>query len=166
MILYLIMAIVMVLVAVFLEFEAEFLHRRVWHKRLWFMHQSHHAPRKTGRFEKNDALSFIHAPIAIFLIFLGVFSPNGVLSAQLGLIEGVAFAAGIGMSIFGVGYITVHDGLIHGRLPFGFLGKFTYFDKLRKAHWIHHDWSDEGYPFGLFLGDRDLRKRKEKTAKD
>ena len=166
MIIYLLMVTVMISVAVFMEFEAEFLHRRVWHGRLWFIHKSHHKPRREGRFETNDILSFVHAPIAIFLIFFGVLSPNGILSAQLGLVEAVAISVGLGMTAFGLGYIMVHDGLVHERLPFGFLGKIAYFDEVREAHWAHHRWSDEGHSFGLFLGPRVLRRRREKTTKD
>jgi beta-carotene 3-hydroxylase len=165
MFIYLIMAIVMVSAFLFLEFEAEYLHRQVWHKRLWFLHQSHHSPKK-GRFEKNDLLSFVHAPIAIFFLFFGILSPNGILSVQLGWLEGISLAIGLGMTMFGVGYIAVHDGLVHDRLPFGFLARFTFFDEVRKAHWVHHEWTDEGHPFGLFLGPRTLRKRKEKATKD
>ena len=49
---------------------AAVLHRRFWHGPLWSIHRSHHAPR-AGVFEKNDALSTLHAPIAIALILWG-----------------------------------------------------------------------------------------------
>ena len=52
-----------VVAAAAMELWARFLHGRVWHHGLWNVHRSHHEPR-VGRFERNDALSLLHAPVA------------------------------------------------------------------------------------------------------
>lgn len=57
---------VALVVAVAMDFWAAILHGRLWHARLWPVHRSHHEPPSgAGRLEANDALSLLHAPIAI-----------------------------------------------------------------------------------------------------
>jgi beta-carotene 3-hydroxylase len=121
---------------------AALLHGRVWHGLLWRVHRSHHAMRPS-RFEANDVLSALHAPIAIALILYGC-------RAHEGLLRDVAFGFGIGMSLFGLSYAVVHDGLVHGRLPVAALARLRYFARVRDAHRAHH--RGRGGPYGLFLG--------------
>lgn len=128
-------------VAIGMELWAALLHGRVWHGLLWPVHKSHHAPR--GRLEANDILSFTHAPIAIVLILYGCL-------AEPGWVREVAFGVGLGMTAFGFAYIVVHDGLVHGRLPVGFLERWPYMQRVRAAHRVHH--TRHGGPYGLFLG--------------
>lgn len=125
-----------------MEGWAALLHGRVWHGPLWFVHRSHHRRRK-GRWERNDALSVLHAPIAIALILYGC-------AAAPGLVRDLAFGVGIGMTLFGLLYVVVHDGLVHGRLPVGWLGRISYFARVREAHLLHH--KTGAAPHGLFLG--------------
>jgi beta-carotene 3-hydroxylase len=125
-----------------MEGWAALLHGRVWHHALWRIHRSHHAKRR-GLFEQNDALSFLHAPIAVALILYGCLGTAGAL-------RDVAFGFGIGMTVFGVAYIVVHDGFVHRRLPLSGLARYAYFARVRDAHRVHH--STGGPPFGLFLG--------------
>jgi beta-carotene 3-hydroxylase len=131
-----------------MEGWAALLHGRVWHHALWGVHSSHHR-RRRGLFESNDALSFLHAPIAITLILYGCLGAPGVL-------RDVAFGAGIGMTIFGFAYVIVHDGLVHGRLPVSKLARIPYFARVRDAHLVHHQ--KAGPPFGLFLGPLELAR--------
>lgn len=138
-----------VAIVVFAAMEpwARFLHGRVWHHALWRVHVSHHAPRR-GRFERNDLLSGLHAPIAAALVILG---------CQLhGLAAAVLLGAGIGMTAFGLAYVLVHDGLVHKRLRVGFLARSSYLRKVRRAHLVHH--ARGGPPFGLFAGARELER--------
>jgi beta-carotene 3-hydroxylase len=143
----LIWAPVALVVAAAMEPWAMLLHGRVWHHRLWFIHRSHHRARR-GRFEHNDALSALHAPMAIALILYGC-------AATPGALREVVFGAGVGMTLFGLAYVIVHDGLVHGRLPVGRLAKIPYFARVRDAHRIHHDRGGRA-PFGLFLGPYEL----------
>lgn len=125
-----------------MEGWAALLHGRVWHGLLWFMHRSHHR-RRRGRWERNDALSVLHAPIAVALILYGCVAAPGAL-------RDVAFGVGIGMTLFGLAYVVVHDGLVHGRLPVAWLARLSYFARVREAHLVHH--RTGAAPYGLFLG--------------
>ncbi len=132
-------------VAVAMEFWAQFLHGAVWHGILWKVHRSHHRPRKTW-WEANDALSVLHAPIAIALILYGCRGPEGVARELL-------FGVGLGMTLFGIAYFVVHDGLVHGRLPVQGLLRFAYFAKVRDHHLLHHRKGHRA-PYGFFrLGE-------------
>lgn len=140
-------ALVAILVAMLMEPWARLLHGKVWHRWLFSVHRSHHEPR-LGRFERNDALSILHAPIAIVLIAVG---------CQLqGLVRALLVGAGAGMTLFGLGYFIVHDGLVHERLPVSRLLRSRIFRRIRGAHLVHH--RTGGPPFGLFLGFRELRR--------
>lgn len=137
-----------VTVAIFMEFWAMLLHGKLWHGPWWGAHRSHHEPR-TGWFEFNDVFAVMHAVIAMTLII-------GGLEAKAGEATLVAVAVGIGMSMFGMVYFTVHDGLIHGRLPVQFLSRIDWFRRVRNAHLAHHHRDAE--PYGLFLGQWELRR--------
>ena len=140
---------VLLTVAAAMEFWAMFVHEKLWHGSLWWGHRSHHRPNH-GMFELNDLFSGFHAALAIGLIALGTEGPP-----ELELLAAIGF----GMTAFGVSYFVVHDGFIHGRLPVEFLAKFGYFRRLRNAHKVHHLKDHEG-PFGLFLGEWELRRNK------
>ena len=129
-----------------MEFWARWIHARIWHGVLYSMHHSHHSPR--GWFEWNDILSASHAPVSIALILYGCWYP--------GIVPTVGFGVGVGMAAFGVAYIVVHDGIVHGRLPVAFLRKVPALEAIRRAHRIHH--ADGLAPYGLFLGPQELAK--------
>jgi len=131
-------------VAFAMEHWSRLLHGRVWHGRLmWALHRSHHRPRR-GAFEANDLLSFTHAPIAIALILWGCLANESVAREA-------AFGVGLGMTLFGVAYVTVHDGLVHGRLPVAFLERSAFLRRVKEAHERHHHNGGRA-PYGLFLG--------------
>lgn len=134
---------VMLLAAVAMEGWAAFLHRFVWHGLLWRVHVSHHTPRH-GRFEANDILSGLHAPIAIAFILYGC-------RATPSLAREIVFGVGIGMTLFGLSYAIVHDGMAHKRLPVRFLRRFSYLRAVALAHAIHHQGKHGQAPFGFFL---------------
>jgi beta-carotene 3-hydroxylase len=133
-------------VAVAMEFWAALLHGRFWHGLLWPVHRSHHSKRR-GRFEANDALSALHAPIAIAMILYGCVAAPSALREVL-------FGVGIGMTAFGVAYLVFHDGFVHGRLPVWWLGKVPLFARIRDAHRVHH--GRGAAPYGFFLGPQEL----------
>lgn len=151
---------VALVVAVLMDLWAALLHGKVWHGWLWAIHGSHHAPRTPGhgaRLEANDALSLLHAPLAIGLIVFGCV-------AEPTLARELAFGTGVGMSAFGVGYLVVHDGLCHARLPVGFLLRFRVFRGIVRAHRVHHTGTSGGAPFGFFFGVRELERRARARA--
>jgi beta-carotene 3-hydroxylase len=129
-------------VALFMEVWAAVLHRVFWHGPLWSMHRSHHR-KHHNRFEANDALSALHAPIAIALIVLGCGARD--------LTHDIMLGVGYGMTLFGASYLIVHDGFIHGRLPFAWLAHFAYFRRVRDAHNRHHREGRDVDPYGLFF---------------
>ncbi|MEE2786747.1 MAG: sterol desaturase family protein [Myxococcota bacterium] len=140
--------------AALMEWWSMVVHGRVWHRRLWWGHKSHHRPR-SGVFELNDIFAVFHAALAIFLIVYGF-------EAGPGLEYMIAF--GFGMTTFGIAYFIVHDGFIHERLPVSFLAKSAYLRRVRNAHRVHHRRDHDG-PYGLFLGEWELRRAKRRRLK-
>ncbi|CAL9146313.1 unnamed protein product [Musa hybrid cultivar] len=135
--------------AVGMEFWARWAHRALWHASLWHMHESHHRPRD-GPFELNDVFAIINAVPAISLMAYGFFNR--------GLFPGLCFGAGLGITLFGMAYMFVHDGLVHRRFPVGPIANVPYFRRVAAAHQIHHMDKFEGVPYGLFLGPKELEE--------
>ncbi|KAG6429489.1 hypothetical protein SASPL_107540 [Salvia splendens] len=124
-----------------MEFWARWAHKALWHASLWHMHEvrsmSHHKPRE-GPFELNDVFAIVNAVPAIALLSYGFF--------HTGLIPGLCFGAGIGITVFGIAYMFVHDGLVHRRFPVGPIAE------------LHHTDKFNGVPYGLFLGPKELEE--------
>nr|XP_010933981.2 LOW QUALITY PROTEIN: beta-carotene 3-hydroxylase 2, chloroplastic-like [Elaeis guineensis] len=135
--------------AVGMEFWARWAHRALWHASLWHVHESHHRPRD-GPFELNDVFAIINAVPAISLLSFGFFNR--------GLLPGLCFGAGLGITIFGMAYMFVHDGLVHRRFPVGPIANVPYFRRVAAAHQIHHGDKFDGVPYGLFLGPKELEE--------
>ncbi|GMY07306.1 beta-carotene hydroxylase 2, chloroplastic-like [Fagus crenata] len=135
--------------AVGMEFWARWAHKALWHASLWHMHESHHRPRE-GPFELNDVFAIINAGPAIALLSYGFF--------HKGLVPGLCFGAGLGITVFGMAYMFVHDGLVHKRFPVGPIANVPYFRKVAAAHQLHHSEKFNGVPYGLFLGPKELEE--------
>ncbi|KAL1565539.1 Phospholipase A2 crotoxin acid subunit CA [Salvia divinorum] len=135
--------------AVGMEFWARWAHKALWHASLWHMHESHHRPRE-GPFELNDVFAIINAVPAIALLSYGFF--------HTGLVPGLCFGAGLGITVFGMAYMFVHDGLVHRRFPVGPIAEVPYFRRVAAAHQIHHTDKFDGVPYGLFLGPKELEE--------
>ncbi|CAN6564879.1 hypothetical protein ACFX13_042766 [Malus domestica] len=135
--------------AVGMEFWARWAHKALWHASLWHMHESHHQPRE-GPFELNDVFAIINAVPAIALLSYGFF--------HKGLVPGLCFGAGLGITVFGMAYMFVHDGLVHKRFPVGPIADVPYLRKVAAAHQLHHSEKFEGVPYGLFLGPKELEE--------
>ncbi|XP_061946966.1 beta-carotene hydroxylase 2, chloroplastic-like [Populus nigra] len=135
--------------AVGMEFWARWAHRALWHASLWHMHESHHRPRD-GPFELNDVFAITNAVPAISLLSYGFFNK--------GLVPGLCFGAGLGITVFGIAYMFVHDGLVHKRFPVGPIADVPYFRRVAAAHKIHHSDKFNGVPYGLFLGPREIEE--------
>ncbi|XVE64278.1 hypothetical protein DITRI_Ditri07aG0088100 [Diplodiscus trichospermus] len=135
--------------AVGMEFWARWAHRALWHASLWHMHESHHRPRE-GPFELNDVFAIINAVPAIGLLSYGFFNK--------GLVPGLCFGAGLGITVFGMAYMFVHDGLVHKRFPVGPIANVPYLRKVAAAHQLHHSEKFNGVPYGLFLGPKELEQ--------
>ena len=150
--------------AVGMEFYARYAHKYLWHDSLWSMpmksrkewnrpiwllHESHHLPRE-GAFEANDIFAIANGVPAFALCAYGFLTP--------GLFGGLCFGAGLGITLFGIAYMYVHDGLVHKRFPTGPLGKLPFLRKIAAGHTIHHTEAFDGVPWGLFLGIQELEQ--------
>ena len=148
--------------AVGMEFYARYAHKHLWHgswwsmsskyrrewnKPIWLLHESHHLPRE-GAFEANDVFALVNGVPAFALCAYGFFTP--------GVFGGLCFGAGLGITLYGIAYMYVHDGLVHKRFPTGPLGKLPLMRKIAAGHTIHHTEAFEGVPWGLFLGIQEL----------
>ena len=125
-------------------------HRYIMHSAAgWAWHKSHHEPDARG-WELNDLYAVVFAGPAIALFTVG---------AMPGL-RWVWFL-GLGVTLYGLMYAFVHDGLVHQRWPFKFSPKQGYAKKLVQAHRLHHAvrTRDGAVSFG-FLYAPDVRKLK------
>ena len=65
---------------------------------------------------------------------------------------GLCFGAGLGITLFGMSYMFIHDGLVHRRFPVGPIAEVPYLKRVAIAHKLHHSEKYDGVPWGLFLG--------------
>jgi beta-carotene 3-hydroxylase len=100
-------------------------HRWIMHGWGWGWHRSHHEPRR-GIFEKNDLYALVFAALAIVLIALGT---SGYWPLQF---------VGAGMTLYGLMYFLVHDGMVHKRWPWRAVPRKGYLKRLYQAHRLHH----------------------------
>ena len=100
-------------------------HRYVMHGWLWSWHKSHHEPHD-GLLERNDRFALVGMAAAIFIFWLRYH------------VGWIAFGVGCGVSVYGLFYALLHDGLVHRRLPMGAQPKRGYLGRLVTAHHLHH----------------------------
>lgn len=122
-------------------------HRWLMHGPLWFLHRSHHEPRR-GAFEVNDLFAVVFALPAIGMFWIG--TQNGW--------SWLVWAAA-GVTAYGALYAVVHDGLVHQRWPFRIMPRHGYLRSLVQAHRLHHAVRDRrgAVSFG-FLAPQDVRR--------
>lgn len=125
----------------FMEFVAWFAHKYVMHTFAWGMHVDHHQP--TGRFfQKND-------------LFALIFAIPSWLNMQFGIMAGCDFRLyiGIGIALYGIAYVTVHEVIIHNRWGSRDKIKHWYFQGLARAHFAHHKHKEkeDGECFGMLV---------------
>jgi beta-carotene 3-hydroxylase len=119
------------------------LHKYVFHGPLWFIHKTHHARTLHSTLELNDIFSLIFTLISIVLIYIGWFTPSSI-----------HLAIGFGITLYGLIYFIVHDGLIHKRYPFwNMKASNAYLTQIQRAHQRHHKYPDKSpsEEFGLFF---------------
>lgn len=132
-----------------MEMWARFAHKSLWHDFApgWALHKSHHEPR-VGAFEDNDLFAVMNGVPAMALCWFGFVTPN--------MAGGLCFGAGLGITLFGIMYMFVHDGLVHKRFPVGPIAELPYLKRVAVAHKLHHSNKYGGLPWGLFLGPQEL----------
>ena len=128
-------------------------HRFVMHGFGIGLHRSHHDTGEGG-FELNDLYPLMFSSVAIGAFAAGTFA--SVRSLVL---------VGIGITLYGVSYLFVHEIYIHRRLH---LVKGTYgpLEWMKASHRIHHLYGGE--PFGMLLPlvPKDLRRKAENATWD
>lgn len=144
--------------AIWMEYYARYAHRYLWHhrKRLWMFHHSHHIYDNTDTnkppLELNDVLGAGQAiPCMMVQAYISFHMQ------PLSWLQDTALAITIGMSLFGVGYLLVHDGLYHQRFKTLGLHKIRWLAETAQLHDLHHKKS--GAPFGFFLARDELAGR-------
>lgn len=130
-------------------------HRWVMHGVGERLHRSHHRP-LTTRWEANDAYPVMFAAVVCLGLWIGFNRPG-----WSGLVP-----VGMGVTLYGIAYATVHDVYIHGRLRLFGERRFGVLDRLADAHRIHHLYN--GAPYGMLLPvvPRELRRRATGTTRD
>jgi beta-carotene 3-hydroxylase len=147
--------VVLVLVAfVLMEPIAYLTHRFVMHGRLGAWHRSHHQVR-VRPLEANDLYPLVGAAISIVIIALGT---------AIDSLAGLAWV-GAGITLYGAGYLFVHDLYIHRRVP-AFTWRFGPLERVREAHRIHHLWAGEPFGFLFPIVPRELRARARAVSRD
>lgn len=113
-------------IAVLMELVAWATHKYVMHGFLWVLHEDHHRPQ--GVLQKNDLFALFFASISITLILTGL--SRGWMPMA---------SAGMGMALYGAGYITFHDIMFHRRIKaLHFRPKSAYMKRIIQAHRVHH----------------------------
>lgn len=132
---------IIVITFILMEGVAWFTHKYVMHGIGWRYHKDHHRPdHKDSFFEKND----------VFFIFFATLAMSGVAFWQL-LSATFFLWVAIGVTLYGVTYVIIHDLFIHQRIKIWRNTKNPYLRALRRAHKVHHKKLDrhEGECFGM-----------------
>ena len=128
-------------------------HRFVMHGFGMGWHRSHHR-RTESRFEKNDLFPVTFAATTILAMTAGVTLPS---------LERL-YTVGIGVTLYGMAYLFVHDVYIHARL--GRLPELAPLEWLKESHRIHHLFGGEPYGMLLPIVPKALRRRADALTTD
>lgn len=138
-----------------MEALASAVHRHVMHGWGWRWHRSHHEP-GPGPFETNDLYALVFAGVAtiVFAVAAPLWPP--------------LWWVGTGMLLYGLLYVLLHDGLVHGRLGFRAKPGNAYLKRLVQAHRLHHavKGRDGAVSFGFLYAPPARRLRQELRGRD
>jgi beta-carotene 3-hydroxylase len=132
--------------AVYMEWVAWFTHKYVMHGFLWVLHEDHHRPTDRG-WQKNDWFAVFFASVSMLVI----------LSGALRRVWPVTWA-GLGIALYGLGYMLFHDIMFHRRIPgVRIRARGPYLQRIVRAHKVHHQTSNQkenGTAFGFLYAGR------------
>ena len=122
-------------------------HKYIMHGWGWEWHRDHHEPHDNA-LEKNDLFAVVFGLANAAMYLLGTF-----------VWEWMTWVA-LGVTLYGVIYAVIHDGLVHQRL-FRWVPKKGYAKRLVQAHKLHHATigKEGGVSFGFMIA-RDPAKLK------
>ncbi len=138
-----------------MELFAWWAHRYIMHGWGWAWHRDHHEPHDNV-LEKNDLFAVVFGTIVFFMFLIGFY-----VSAAL-------WWTAFGITLYGVIYTLVHDGLVHQRY-FKWVPKRGYAKRLVQAHKLHHATvgKEGGVSFGfVFARDPQVLKRELKEQRE
>jgi beta-carotene 3-hydroxylase len=137
------MWVIIIITTLSVEIISWVLHKYLFHGPLWFIHKTHHDRTVHSSLELNDIFSLMFASIAIALIYIGWFTPSLI---HLGI--------GTGITLYGLIYFIIHDGLIHQRYSsWNIKPSNGYLKQIQRAHQRHHMYPHKSpsEEFGLFF---------------
>ncbi len=140
---------------VFMEGWAWFAHKYIMHGFGWAWHRDHHEPHDNV-LEKNDLFAVVFGTINAAMYIYG------------SLYWEAMWWAAVGISLYGVIYTLIHDGLVHQRY-FKWVPKKGYAKRLVQAHKLHHATigKEGGVSFGfVFARDPQVLKAELKEQRD
>lgn len=107
-----------------MELFAWWAHKYIMHGWAWSWHRDHHEPHD-HTFERNDLFAVVFGAITAAMFILG------------GMFWEPLWWVGLGVTLYGIVYALIHDGLVHQRF-FRFVPKSGYAKRLVQAHKLHH----------------------------
>jgi beta-carotene 3-hydroxylase len=137
--------VIILVVAVFMELVAWFLHKYVMHGFLWILHEDHHHPKRRG-LQKNDLFAVFFSLVSLSLICAGLLQRWMLM-----------ISTGCGVALYGVGYFLFHDIMFHRRIrSIRIKPRGRYLRRIIHAHAAHHQNSEkgEGISFGFLYASR------------
>lgn len=141
------------LVAVgFLGMEAVtyLVHRFVMHGALRKLHRSHHRNAAAAFAKKTPEPNDVF-PLAFSVVVIAGISIGFNMSGAAWLLPVL-----VGVSVYGVVYTVIHDGIIHGRIRWMKRVRSDWTTSLDEAHREHH--RTNGEPYGMLLPSLSLRR--------
>ena len=129
-------------------------HKYVMHGFMWWFHEDHHV-RDDSFFEKNDAFFLIFAVPSAYCFITGTL--NGDFRIWIGL----------GILLYGICYLIIHDIFIHQRFKILRKTDNRYLRTIRKAHLLHHKHlgPEDGECFGMLWPPIKVWKTERKGSK-
>jgi beta-carotene 3-hydroxylase len=107
-----------------MELFAWSMHKYVMHGWGWAWHRDHHEPHD-GMMERNDLYAVVFGTIVTAMFVVGY------------LYSAALWWTAFGITVYGLIYAFIHDGLVHQRL-FRWTPKRGYAKRLVQAHRLHH----------------------------
>ncbi|TMM46228.1 sterol desaturase family protein [Qipengyuania marisflavi] len=134
---------------IFMEGFAWWAHKYVMHGWGWGWHRDHHEPHDRV-LEKNDLFAVVFGSIVIVMFVIGH------------AVSDALWWAAMGITLYGLIYTVVHDGLVHQRY-FTWVPKRGYAKRLVQAHKLHHATvgKEGGVSFGFVLARDPARLKAE-----
>ncbi len=124
-------------------------HKYVMHGWAWAWHRDHHEPHD-GIWEKNDLFGVVFGSFAVGLFIVGY------------LVSLTLWWVAAGITVYGVIYALVHDGLVHQRFM-RWVPRRGYAKRLVQAHKLHHATigKEGGVSFGFIFARDPARLKAE-----